>query len=123
MRFMPSVPEFKRFQNIISDLANEALWLRFDAKANCYRFFFVSRDDLTDIFVRNEVFRFGGIFDFVYRFVFDDLELFSTGDVHEFFSSPSQSCALEVPLVPNIARFWGSESLVNFPLYTCRKKR
>lgn len=114
MRFMPSVPCFRRFQNIISDLANEALWLRFDAVANCYCFFFVSRDDLTDIFVRNEVFRFGGTFEFVYRIVPVDAEL---------FSSPSKSCALEVPLVPNIARFWGSESLVNFPLYSRRKKR
>lgn len=111
---MPSVPYFRRFQNVISDLANEALCLRFVPETNCYRFFFVSRDDLTDVFVRNEVFRFGGTFDFVYRIVPQDFEL---------FSSSNSSCALEVPLVPNIARFWGSESLVNFPLHLRRKKR
>lgn len=114
MRFMPSVPYFRRFQKVISDLANEALWLRFDAKTNCYRFFFVSRDDLTDVFVRNEVFRFGGTFDFSYRIVPQDVEL---------FSSECPPCALEVPLVPNIARFWGSDSLENFSLYLRRKKR
>lgn len=114
MRFMPSVPYFRRFQNVISDLANDALSVRFDAETNCYRFFFASRDDVTDIFVRNQVFDYGGRFDFAFKIVPEDVDIFSL---------PSKSCAVDVPLAPNLARFLGSESLVNFPLYPRRKKR
>lgn len=114
MRFMPSVPYFRRFQNIISELANDALSVRFDASANSYKFFFASRDDLTDVFVRNQVFGYGGNFDFTYRIVPQDVELFSIS---------CKSCTVDVPLIPNLARFLGSSSLVNFPLFPRRKKR
>ena len=111
---MPSVPYFRRFQDIISDLANDALSVRFDAETYCYRFSFVSRDDVTDIFVRNQVFGYGGLFDFVFRIVPKDVDIFSV---------PCKSCIVEVSLAANLARFLGSDSLVNFPLYPRRKKR
>ena len=114
MRFMPSVPYFRRFQNIISELANDALSVRYYADSNKFRFYFVSRHDVTDLFVRNEVFGFGGSFTFVYDIIPCDLDVFSV---------PSPSCVVDVPLFPNLDRFLGSDCLVNSSFRSRRKKR